>query len=178
MSHRVSIRVTRTWPSSGRTRTSAKWAAKAYIAAVLVVGMRMVFTPEANVAKAASSSSGGPARRTTSTRSRPRRRSSAGWSPGGSPGIVSASSSLFSAAAAASTAGPIVPAFRDAPWTGAAGRSVSPSTTRTRAMSTPSASAATWAIRVVVPDPISWVAEATSTLPSASIAARTAAWLR
>jgi len=149
------------------------------MAAVFVLGWRMVLMPEAMVAKAASSSSRGPARASLVNWATPAARStSASGSASLRPGAASASTCSRSVHAAAFTAGPMVAAVRDAPCTGAAGRSVSPSTTVTWSTSSPSSSAATIAISVAVPDPISCVAHATSAVPSACSVARTAAWLR
>ena len=54
------------------------------------------------------------------------------------------------------------------PAPGPAGRSLSPYSTRTAPIGTPSACAVTWACAVAAPMPISWKAHRTSTEPSAA----------
>jgi hypothetical protein len=81
------------------------------------------------------------------------------------------SSFARSASHAARTAGPTLATVIDPPDTGACGRSLSPSSKRTRSRGKSSVSAAICVITVYVPVPRSCVPERTTTVPSGMSAA-------
>jgi len=72
---------------------------------------------------------------------------------------------------AASTAVPTLAIVIEPPCTGARGRTVSPSSKRTRSIGRPSVSAATWVIDVYVPGPMSEEALRITAVPLATTVA-------